>query len=478
MAITDNMQANTQHAVPQNIMDVEFKLIGDLTMRQFFYLMIFSGIAYAAFTLKIPLILRWPTIIGSILLGLGFAFIPVEDRGFDEWIVNFFRAVYQDNQRIWKKEPTPPSAFLHENISIVKQELITLAPTSSRRKLEQYLTYQQKATKIDPLDIPEQAYIDKIHNAYIDYKPTRTAVALDEPMVTVEPFLQPSGPQFEGQELPDKEKEEKAEAPKQKPIDEVSTFKPIQVIQKRPKRIEPIRVPTDAQNGASLSPITPDRHSGRKFTNLLGNDGNIVLPIRGEKILSLEGSIENENIDRDTEQKAERLKQYIAQIKQTEKNFSATSRNETQIETETPKEKATPLPDGTYSEDIKKQMGDMAKPVDKSVGEEVQDPTINASNVKSEEVPVPTVPNILSGKVKDKEGKGIQNILLIIKNAHNDPVRAIKTNALGHFTISNPLPNGPYKINVDVNKETGLTFDIIDVEASGGIIQPMEFIGK
>jgi len=114
MPISDSLQANTQHAVPQNIMDVEFKLIGDLTMRQFFYLMIFSGIAYAAFSFNIPIILRWPTIIGSVLLGLGFAFVPVEDRGLDEWIINFFRAVYSENQKIWKKEAILSTALLQK----------------------------------------------------------------------------------------------------------------------------------------------------------------------------------------------------------------------------------------------------------------------------------------------------------------------------------------------------------------------------
>ncbi|KKU57584.1 MAG: hypothetical protein UX79_C0008G0018, partial [candidate division WWE3 bacterium GW2011_GWB1_47_11] len=35
MPIKDELKINKQHAVPQNIMDVEFRIIGDLTMRQF-----------------------------------------------------------------------------------------------------------------------------------------------------------------------------------------------------------------------------------------------------------------------------------------------------------------------------------------------------------------------------------------------------------------------------------------------------------
>src|SRR3972149_7530941 len=115
MPLKDAPQYNKQHAVPQNIMDVEFRLIGDLTMRQFFYVLIFFGIAYGVFNLGIPAIFKWPTIMLLVGGGLGFAFIPIEDRGLDEWVVNFFKAAYSENQMIWRKEPTPPTAFLYGN---------------------------------------------------------------------------------------------------------------------------------------------------------------------------------------------------------------------------------------------------------------------------------------------------------------------------------------------------------------------------
>ena len=105
-------------------------------------------------------------------------------------------------------------------------------------------------------------------------------------------------------------------------------------------------------------------------------------------------------------------------------------------------------------------------------------PGVPAEEVEAETVAIPKVPNVLAGIVKDVHGKGLAGILLIIKNNHGDPVRAIKSNALGQFSISNPLPNGKYKINIDVNKETSLSFDIIDVEAVGKIIPPLEFVGK
>lgn len=79
MPINDIQTTNRQHAVPQNIMDVEFKIIGDLTMRQFFYLALFSAIAYASFTTFNNPVFKYPISMISALIGLGFAFVPIEE---------------------------------------------------------------------------------------------------------------------------------------------------------------------------------------------------------------------------------------------------------------------------------------------------------------------------------------------------------------------------------------------------------------
>ena len=112
MPLNDVQTTNRQHAVPQNIMDVEFKIVGDLTMRQFFYLMIFGAIAYGAFV-GINNILRWPIIAVTVLAGIAFAFLPIEERGLDVWVINFFKSIYAPNQRIWRKEAEIP---LYESI--------------------------------------------------------------------------------------------------------------------------------------------------------------------------------------------------------------------------------------------------------------------------------------------------------------------------------------------------------------------------
>ncbi|PIS12639.1 hypothetical protein COT69_02950, partial [candidate division WWE3 bacterium CG09_land_8_20_14_0_10_39_24] len=48
MPMNEEQTAHRQHPVPQNIMSVEFKLVGDLTVRQFMYLIIGGITVYLA----------------------------------------------------------------------------------------------------------------------------------------------------------------------------------------------------------------------------------------------------------------------------------------------------------------------------------------------------------------------------------------------------------------------------------------------
>ena len=72
----------------------------------------------------------------------------------------------------------------------------------------------------------------------------------------------------------------------------------------------------------------------------------------------------------------------------------------------------------------------------------------------------------------------MENVLLIIKNDRRDPVRAIKTNAIGQFILTSPLVNGSYTIEVSPIEGKDLTFDIISVQLKGELVPPMEFISK
>lgn len=94
------------HPIPQNVTSFQFKLIGDMTLKQFLYLATGLGIAYINFVFlasSAPF-LAWPMIAIFGLLGVAFAFLPVGDRPLDYWLKAYLHAVYNPTKRVWVKE--------------------------------------------------------------------------------------------------------------------------------------------------------------------------------------------------------------------------------------------------------------------------------------------------------------------------------------------------------------------------------------
>ncbi len=533
MPLADLPQSNRQHAVPQNIMDVEFKLIGDLTMRQFSYLAVLGLSAYFAYLL-IPGLFKWPTVIVLSLFALSLAFVPVQERGLDEWLVNFFRAINSPTQRVWKKEPQVPTAFMYDNLAVVHQEMITLAPTSSRRKLEEYLRFKTDVEKEDPLDIPEEAYIKKVREVYPDMPNTsQVGISFSEPDIVLDTYNQelsaPEIPLDEKKEervedehivstIPEIEKKNEAvndeEAPQPKPVirrSKISSAKPSYQSGSDSLKLE----------YSGYSAITPDMHSGRRFVNLVPSQGQITLPIRGEKVLETSESVEVRN---DLEDKAKKLRdllekirveeglpldkskvtnkilappevdkearEVVERLKKQNEDLSGEIQNlKQQIE----KGKSMFIETSAQEELLRKlesQKGDIASSYSelRSQVQDLQKKLYEKENVSTgdafiqkmkTQLPVLTnKPNIVTGVVRDSEGKLLSDLLLMIKNSRGDTVRALKTNSMGQFVVSTALQNGTYTVEVSPSNSTNLTFGIIPIEIKGEIIPTLDIIGK
>jgi len=556
-------------------MDVEFKLIGDLTMRQFAYLCTFGGLAYVV-TITPTGIFKIPLFILLCGLGIGLAFIPIEERGLDVWIVSFIKAVYSPTQMIWKKEASLPSFFLHDNLDVVKQEMITLAPTSSRRQLEEYLRFQEgREVVVDPLDIPEQEYIEKIRRISAtlpDYdmslSPSATpsatppaanvAVAVEEPEITEvvpSPEFQPLEEEPEEPlvtkpepiiELPEAKKEEPLpiEIPvtvspvpspehlePQPPVlvqPEPSVIPPVQSqpepepisVPKPPARPQPVQKPVvvivkpkpelgkimrekrPERDIRFMSPMTPDMHSGRKFSRLLPNlHGTLQLPSRQDgSRLQLKPDI---NMEEDIRDKAAKLQQLLEQIKENELGQKpssvktsaalATAAQAGPAKIEDLERKLSALQNQLNTKQaLIESMANVPAP-ERAVLPERRIPsmeelvTVPTPGNQSQAAPVKAAqmsqflsikPNVITGVLKDPSGKTLENVLMIIKNPKGDPVRAFKTNKLGQFITTTPLVNGKYTLEVSAMNELGLTFDIISIEANGQVIPSMEVIGR
>jgi len=85
------------------------------------------------------------------------------------------------------------------------------------------------------------------------------------------------------------------------------------------------------------------------------------------------------------------------------------------------------------------------------------------------------LPNVANGVVKDADGKMVQGAIVIIKDEGSEPVRALKTNELGEFVVSTPLPNGKYYVSVSAPTKRFATMEIV---ADGRLMPPLSFVAK
>lgn len=92
-----------QHPIPQQISSYEFKLVGDMTLKQF--LKAAAGIVLAILinSTKMLPIFKWPFMLVVGASGLILAFVPFEDRPLEAWIASFIRSIYSPTIYTYKR---------------------------------------------------------------------------------------------------------------------------------------------------------------------------------------------------------------------------------------------------------------------------------------------------------------------------------------------------------------------------------------
>ena len=93
-----------QHPLPQDVTGYRFRLIGDMTLKQFLYIAVAVLITILVHNLPLPFFFRYPLELVLLLLGIGLAFVPIEGRPLDKWIIAFIKSIYSPTQYIWKKQ--------------------------------------------------------------------------------------------------------------------------------------------------------------------------------------------------------------------------------------------------------------------------------------------------------------------------------------------------------------------------------------
>ena len=93
-----------QHPIPQQITSYEFKLVGDMTLRQFAKAAGGVIIALLINSSKLVFFVKWPLIFIFAAGGLALAFVPFQDRPLETWLMAFIKSIYSPTIYTYKKE--------------------------------------------------------------------------------------------------------------------------------------------------------------------------------------------------------------------------------------------------------------------------------------------------------------------------------------------------------------------------------------
>lgn len=99
------------HPIPQDVTGFQFRLIGDMTIKQFAYLAAGVILAWIALSLPIFFLFKFPFVVFFAGTGIILAFIPLGGRPADTMIFYFFKAVFSPTQYSYSGTPAPTTTL-------------------------------------------------------------------------------------------------------------------------------------------------------------------------------------------------------------------------------------------------------------------------------------------------------------------------------------------------------------------------------
>ena len=153
-----------QHPVPQHIASYEFRLIGDMTLKQFAQLAAGAILGLIIYALPLPGIFKWPLIIFFGFSGFAFAFLPINERPLSNWVLSFFKAIFAPTQFLWTKTTQRPEIF--EPTVFKTADFKETLFKSDKEGLNQYLASLPFTESKNPLDQKEEGFLKEVTNLF------------------------------------------------------------------------------------------------------------------------------------------------------------------------------------------------------------------------------------------------------------------------------------------------------------------------
>ncbi len=451
-----------QHPVPQNVTTFQFRLIGDMTIKQFGYLAGGAILAYICYKLPLPFFFTWPMATIAALAGVGFAFVPVEERPMDIWVMSFIKNVYNPTQFVWEKTAEPPKpapAAPPAPRPVVaphpKPTMGTPAPSA--------VSHAQPQA---PAAQTGRQVSDVVAGIFTQPKPTQPMPAPVGQTVPT-PAYHPS--QTAGKKVG--------------PFDWlVRLFAPAARPATSPQHVVPYQsAPTSLSAAPSISaPSVTGRHLDLTPPPKVVPTETQMATVQ-KKETELETKLQELKVELETKTQTQ------ARVLELQKQLTdmLSERDRMRKELEALRAKAAPPPAPTAVVPPKpadtNTVVSTPPPQTAAAPQRPQGPTVKIITpqeaVKAGLPRLTTFPNVVTGITRDSDNNLLPGVLVTVKDHDGVPVRALKTNRLGQFAASTPLGNGVYFVEIE-DPRGRYTFDRVQITLNGSIVPALEIIAK
>ncbi len=402
------------HPIPQDITGFQFKLIGNMTIKQFAYLAVGAILGWITFAMPLSLIIKFPVALFFVAIGASFAFLPIDGRPLDVMISNFLKVLSKPTQFIYQKVGAdlyfPELKLFGKMVDVTQTPL--QSPSLSEDKLKAFLATLPTRSK-NKLDDKETAFLQSLSSINT-------------------PSLQPR--QNQGMHL--------GHFPNIVPSifgkQDAKPQQPIKADAPLPPQPEPQKQADEEQELQVEALNLKTQLEQAKKEEATKASGTKEQEQAHQKVVELE-KILNETLSQ--------KQQLENQLIELQKKLEQQGKDVYTPSMATPEVKQT------------KRVRSIPREMGKSVG-----------------LPIaPDFPNVITGIIKDPRGNPLPGILVEVKDEEANPIRAFKTNPLGQFASATPLSNGTYTIDFeDPGKKN--RFDTIQFSALGEVILPIEVI--
>lgn len=207
-----------QHPIPQNISTYKFRLIGDMTVKQFILLALGVGGAVFFYTSNLLGLIKYTLIGISALIGIGMAFFTIDGRPMETWIKAYLAAIYAPTQFIWRKSPKIPAFFSYtpspDTIPAQTQEMLSAAVRRKQAGLSSFLQTLPEYQLSSKLNQQEASHLSQITNLFTHPQtPIPNTISNPNPPL---PTFKPSSSQIHINTLPTQTSITPPQSPSQK----------------------------------------------------------------------------------------------------------------------------------------------------------------------------------------------------------------------------------------------------------------------